>query len=398
MVRTSYQKGTLQWHRGQWSLIYRTKDASGHWVQKRESEAFEEFQDRNDKKGTRRKADSFMAAVNEQNNNPRLKKSKRIDSALTFESFLKGKWASYLAKRKMEPSTLASYESIINKHLVPAFGSRPLIEITPGILTDFFDGLRGKVRGKTARNVYGLLNVMFDVALDNELIESKPLRDKVHKPEFERAEKPTIPADSIRSIIAGLPTRDRLVIAVLSVFTVRAGEALGLRWQNWDSQARVLSLTHSLWRGKLKASMKTRASKRKFEVPDALAVAIEAHRVASEFNGPDDFIFCNQTGGPLDPDNFRNRVLYPIMDSLGIERGHRTHGFHAFRHTAATELHRQTGDIEKSQRALGHARRSTTEDYYDHAEVVVDQQTTQTLLDALIGQDGLSIQSSGSIN
>jgi integrase len=75
------------------------------------------------------------------------------------------------------------------------------------------------------------------------------------------------------------------------------------------------------------------------------------------------------------------------MDSLGIERGKQTHGFHILRHTAATVHHELTGDIEKAQKALGHARRSTTESYYDHAEIVVDASTTGLLLDWLVGPD-----------
>ncbi len=85
----------------------------------------------------------------------------------------------------------------------------------------------------------------------------------------------------------------------------------------------------------------------------------------------------------MEPGNFRKRVLYPVMDELGIKRENRKHGFHILRHTAATILHRETGDIEVAQRALGHARRSTTEDIYDHAEPVIDEAITGLLLSAI---------------
>ena len=60
------------------------------------------------------------------------------------------------------------------------------------------------------------------------------------------------------------------------------------------------------------------------------------------------------------------------------------YGFHILRHSSATILHLESGDIEVAQRALGHARRSTTEDIYDHAEVVVDEAITGMLLGAIV--------------
>jgi integrase len=71
------------------------------------------------------------------------------------------------------------------------------------------------------------------------------------------------------------------------------------------------------------------------------------------------------------------------MDELGIKREDRKHGFHMLRHTGATILHQETGDIEVAQRALGHARRSTTEDIYDHADLTVDEEITGLLLETI---------------
>jgi site-specific recombinase XerD len=101
----------------------------------------------------------------------------------------------------------------------------------------------------------------------------------------------------------------------------------------------------------------------------------------SKFGRDEDFIFCNSVGGPLEPGYFRTHVLYPLMDSLEIKRGKHTHGLHILRHTAATVLHELTGDIEVAQKALGHARRSTAEGIYDHAEPLVGVKTTGLLLD-----------------
>jgi integrase len=343
-------------------------------------------------------ANEFLSAINELNSNPRTATRKeQTDTGLTFERFIKTRWASYVEKRKMEPSTLAGYDSIINKHLLPMFGERELASIEVGDMTDFFDGLYPKMREKTISNIFTLAYKMFDVALEYDLVKSNPLRKHLHKPEFEKEEKPVLGAETVRDILMKLPYAHRLFIVMLSVLTIRISEGLALRWINLNFDSRTLQLTHSLWRGKLKPTLKTKSSKRRFVLPDVLVSALESYRLQSQFNEAEDFIFPNSVGGPIEPGNFRKRVLYCVMDELGIKREARKFGFHILRHSSATILHAETGDIEVAQRALGHARRSTTEDIYDHAEVVVDEATTGMLLGAIV-EDFAILQCSDVVN
>lgn len=391
--------GSLQWHNDQWTLLYWLKDhKSGKRVQKRESAAFKSFTDRNDKKAALQAAIGFLRPINELNSNPKTATRKeQTDMGLTFGEFIKTRWASYVAKRKMEPSTTAGYDSILKKHLLPVFGERELSSIEAGDMTDFFDELYGKMKEKTISNIFTLAYKMFDVALEYDLVKSNPVRKHLHKPKVVKEEKPVLGPETVRDILLKLPYAHRLFIVMLSVLTIRIGEGLALRWINLNCDNRTLQLTHSLWRGKLKPTLKTKSSKRRFVLPDALVRALESYRLQSQFNGAEDFIFANSVGGPLEPGNFRKRVLYPVMDELGIKREARKFGFHILRHSSATILHEETGDIEVAQRALGHARRSTTEDIYDHAEVVVDEATTGMLLGAIV-EDIAILQCNDAVN
>src|SRR5205085_11984858 len=134
------------------------------WKQKRAKLAG--CDDKNNKKAAREAADAFMAKINERNNNPLLQ-----GRGLTFAAFIKGRYASFQTNRELQPSTLASYESMVKKHILPSFGSKLITEITPADLTDFFDDLRAKVSGKYAANLYALLNSMFEVACQYDIIE-----------------------------------------------------------------------------------------------------------------------------------------------------------------------------------------------------------------------------------
>ena len=76
-------------------------------------------------------------------------------------------------------------------------------------------------------------------------------------------------------------------------------------------------------------------------------------------------------GKPLSMDNFRQRVLEPIlvelgirakMDALGIKRC----GNYAFRHMNATFMDGMQVPLKTRQSRLGHARIETTMRHYTH--------------------------------
>jgi integrase len=58
------------------------------------------------------------------------------------------------------------------------------------------------------------------------------------------------------------------------------------------------------------------------------------------------------------------RKLYPLLDSLGIERG----GLHAFRHTNSTLMDRLGVPLKVRQQRLGHSDPSLTLGVYAHVE------------------------------
>ena len=159
---------------------------------------------------------------------------------------------------------------------------------------------------------------------------------------------------------------------------LRVGELLGLQWCDVDFLSQRLLIRHSLWRGQL-LEPKTDASRRTLHVPEPLLKVLLTHKQQSRFIQPDDFVFCKADGSPCDPDHLRNEVLYPAMDRAGIQRLSRSHGFHVFRHTAGSIVHRETGSIKLAQRQLGHSQMSTTADIYIH----LDSEETKRAAEAL---------------
>jgi integrase len=367
MARKSYQRGLVEPHRGKWSVLYRERTSKG-WVQRRKY-----LEGCKNEKDALNKAATFMVEVNERNNNPR-KETEHI----SFTDFANGLWASYQANEGLQESTIYSYQSMINNYFLPAFGNKSMDRISPADMTSFFNSVRGKVSAKYASNMYALLNTMFEVAYQHDLVPSKPIRSKLHKPKFEVGEKPALAVETIRAIILAVPEDYRVFFVLLAVTGARLGECIALRWLNFDEERRELSITHSLWHGRLKPP-KTKASERTFHLPEQIVQILRGHRSKSAFGDETDFIFSKADGRPYDPDHLRECVLYPVMDELEIERREREHGFHIFRHSAGSILHARTGDLKVVQEILGHSRISTTSDIYVHVDHKVTESATEVL-------------------
>ena len=69
------------------------------------------------------------------------------------------------------------------------------------------------------------------------------------------------------------------------------------------------------------------------------------------------------------------RKLYPLLDSIGIERG----GLHAFRHTNSTLMDRLGVPLKVRQQRLGHSDPSLTLGIYTHIASEDDVQSAERL-------------------
>ncbi len=357
--RKSYQKVSPKWHNSHWTIRYwELNHQTGEWKQRRAK--LDGCDDKNNKKAAREAADAFMARINEQNNKP------QASSAFTFAEFVSGHWLTIINTRKkpLKPSTMYGYESLLNQHLLPEFGSKRLDSISPSDMTKFFADRYGKYAPRTLRNLYHLAKSIFNTAADLDLIEKSPLRPTLHKPSCERTHKPRLKAEEIRRVFECLTEPwQKVLLLVVAITSRRVGEVLALQWEDFDEVNAKLWVRHSLWRGQ-RLTPKTQASIKKIHLPSVLVVALKEHKMNSTFTAPDDFIFCRADGTPCDPDYLRRFVLYPALDAAGIEKGHRTHGFHLFRHSGGRMLYEATRDLKAVQEYLAHSQISTTADTY----------------------------------
>jgi integrase len=375
MTRHSYQEGYIskakKGKRGEFFEIrYRVPVANGKWKHKSErifglagkKEARKVLNERMQKYSARNSQIGYLRLID----------------------FIEQYWKPNLERRRTKPSTRYGYDCVLNKHIIPAIGDLPMIEIAPLTIEDVVSkATEAGLASRSVRNVLVVLQSIFSLAVEDEVITKSPIR-KNHRPAVEQTEKPVWTAEEVRNILDAVPASYRAIFTLLALTGARIGEVLALQWKHFDFEHQTLKIEQSLWKGQLVAP-KTKASIRLILFGDALARSMTAHMGVSTRIGPEDFVFVKPDGSNIQPDVLRRDVLYPVLDRMQFTRFERSVGFHAFRHAAASLINQETGNLKLAQRLLGHADVSTTADTYTHTSAKSERSASVALENVIFG-------------
>jgi integrase len=390
VTRQSYQQGyvsePIRQRRGiAFKIRYRVRSAAGKWKQKCET-----LYDLSGKKAAR-------AVLQQRLQEASATPNETVD--FTFRQFVDTYWASYLERKSMKPSTKAGYHCALQRHIMPVLGDIKLVNISPLHIENFVGAKMDRKSGlhpKTVLNLLRLIQSIFSVAVDNDLIARSPVRKK-HKPVVPKSEKPAWTPEQVRAILDEIPFSYRAVFICVALTGLRAGELLGLKWKHVGFENGELRIEQSLWNRQI-VTPKTRSSKDSVGFDAKLTQILAEHRENSSHTAPDDFLFCGPNGAPLNPDVLRRDVLYPALDRLRIPRIKGASGFHAFRHTAGSVVEARTGRLKLAQRLLRHSNVSTTADTYTHVTKQGEREAAIALERAYFGDLFPVVPDSGNRN
>jgi integrase len=302
-----------------------------------------------------------------------------------LDEYLKG------ATRGRRPSTARNYRDTF-RPVRERLGDRTLQSLTKADVEDLIDWIltAGRKRGaspalacpRSARLTLGRLTA----ALEMAMLERKLVRNVarlVKPPEHTPRDRETWSKAEVREFL-GAASRDRLEAAWrLSLYGLRRGEVLGLRWSDIDLKAKTLTVSQARVLVEYKVLIedpKSRNGRRTLPLDDELVGALTALRkrqmaesavagpaygaalTGVDWYGGGEYVVTDQLGMPVHPEWYSDE-FGRLFKRIGLRRI----TLHDSRHTTLTLMEHAGVPISIVSKWAGHYNSAFTQRTYAHA-------------------------------
>ncbi|WP_159054658.1 tyrosine-type recombinase/integrase [Streptomyces dysideae] len=274
-------------------------------------------------------------------------------------------WLAEVVKPNRRPSTYELYEVNVRLHLKPGLGHTPLKRLTVSMVQRFLN--KHITEGHSVRKVQ-ILREVLSPALSRAMREELITRNVARLVELPRHQvddvKPWTPKEVTRFLEAAKEHKWYPAFLLASIYGLRRGEVIGLRWQDVDFVHGELHVRQQLLRanGILQfGPLKTQAGRRDLPLLAMVANELSEHRERRVKTDDNDLVFTSSSGGPIEPYNF-TRAFQTICARHKLRRIK----LHHLRHAAATNLKDLGVPARDAQLILGHSNIAITQQIYQH--------------------------------
>jgi integrase len=273
---------------------------------------------------------------------------KEVPTLAEFQDrFLDG----YARANRQKPSGIAAKETILQVHLVPLLGPKPLDRITTEDVQRLKHQLRDRAP-KTVNNVLTVLNVLLKKAVEWNVVDRMPCTIRLLR--LPKASAGFYDFEEYERLIASartLGSATYLIVLLGGEAGLRCGEIRALEWSDIDLQKRQLCVQRSQWKGHVTAPKGGRT--RYVPLTLRLAQALRDHRHLRSAR-----VVCQDDGSALSADRIKHHV------ERAARRAQIPHnGVHRLRHSFCSHLAMRGAPARSIQELAGHQDLSTTQRY-----------------------------------
>lgn len=282
-------------------------------------------------------------------------------------------WYEDVLRHQVQESAGSNYLSIARNHLLPTLGKKKLMDLKPVHIDHL---LARKIEEGLAPSTVRRIRAVLAQALDQAMrwgYVGRNVAALSRSPKVPRKEGRTLTPDEARAFLEAIRGhRNEALYALMLSAGLRRGEALGLKWTDFDEHAGVLAIRRQLQRGRdglVLTDTKTSTSRRSVNLASPTVDLLVARRAIQkaeaetlgEVDFDSEFIFTSSAGTPLDPRNLL-REFKGLCRNAGLGDWH----VHELRHSAASLMLAQGVPLQVVSRILGHASIRMTADVYGH--------------------------------
>lgn len=286
----------------------------------------------------------------------------------------------------MSENSRASFQSALNTWIYPAMGEKKMPDVSSADLSSLLLSIQAKGRAHaTAIKVYTVLHTMFKMAYLSDMIQRNPM-DKVSRPvprkdEIQESEAQALTVEELQTVLDALnnePLKWRVLVYVLIDTGIRRGECCGLKWEDIDLEAQVITIRRNLCytpaRGVYVDTPKS-GRVREVDIGPETTALLRAFKNQSR----GEFVFTQENGlEPMHPQS-PTRYLKKLSGRCGVPDLHP----HKLRHTFASIAITAGADVASVSEALGHSDKAVTLRMYTHADAESRKRASQIFRNAI---------------
>lgn len=310
-----------------------------------------------------------------------------IADTTTFSAFA-SLWRE-VYKSGLRPTSRETLNGVLDRHVLPYFGSLPLRDVRPLHVQAWLASLR-PLSVSTQRKALQIARAIFDAAVQNGLILRSPVspRDKAQTPDRPESSEPRALSDAqARSLLEAVKGTRAYLFCLLALSTgLRRGEALGLMWEDVDLDRKTITVRHNKAFPANKSDapvtelLKSMGAHRVLPVPEPLLSVLREEKLRS---GSSPYVLHMEDGRSLTRNSFNslwscvtNRTVSADRPLGSWVRGSRSGRLqvtldftchpHLLRHTYITGLIEAGLDLPEVQYLAGHSSPDITMRVYAH--------------------------------
>jgi integrase len=273
-------------------------------------------------------------------------------------------WLRYVEHEKQRtPSTLRDYRQTVRNCLIPHFGEgTPITAITTRKIDAFRERLleEGRLSRRSVQKALVLLHGILKRAKRKGWISSNPAEDAERVSIRRSGDFRALSVDEVLAVTRAATNQQDAAIFFAAAFTgLRMGELRALRWRDVEFAKELVHVRRSLPGNGDEKEPKSGAVRSVPLVAEA-AVALDGLSRREHFTAPDDYVFVNDVGRPVDDSKLR-KAFAAAVSAAGVTPLR----FHDLRHTFGT-LAVQAFPLSDVQAYMGHSDIATTMIYVHH--------------------------------
>ena len=278
-----------------------------------------------------------------------------------------------IKKEKVKPTTAENYRFLLDRYILPKFGSQLLKDLTSVKIEKMLIDLIQDHSESTVRLVSIVLAQGLERAVKDRLLPLNPAKG-IERPKGKKRTVTPYTSSELKRLLEELESHRLFAFFRLLAYTGgRRGEILALRWSDLDPEKATLTISKNRTRlGKTvieQDSTKGGDGKRIVQLDSETLRLMKDHRKrqieermkAGSLWQEGNFIFAQETGLPLDPS-----TPYHLFKKTAKRLGLRSESLHSIRHLHATELLNSGAGVHLVKDRLGHSDISTTLRIYAH--------------------------------